>query len=389
MPTAVWALMVAQALALCAMPLIVLIGGIVGLQLSESPQWATLPVAMVIIATAFSVLPAARLAQHWGRKPLFVAAMGQGVLGSLCAVMALSLSSFFLFVVACALLGSLVAVIQQFRFVAMDMVEPDQQAVIASRLLLVGLFSAFVGPELATLAQWWPESGFRASFLALAVLYGLAGLVLWRVLPIAPVTTFNNDVMTGRSWPELFRQPRLWLAVSAGSCGYAIMSYLMTATPLSMTDSYGFSVDEAKWVIQSHIVAMFLPSIASGFLIRRLGHWWVILMGFLVLLVSIAVSWFDATFVHFWGGLVLLGIGWNFLFVAGTALLAGCYEPAEATRVQGMNDALVFGLQAFGALASGAVVLLLGWQGLLLTTLPLLLLLLVVLIRVRPSQLAS
>lgn len=389
MPAAVWALMVAQALALCAMPLIVLIGGIVGLELSQSPQWATLPVAMVIIATAVSVLPAARLAQRWGRRPLFIAAMAQGLLGSLCAVMALSLSSFFLFVVACALLGSLVAVIQQFRFVAMDLVAPDQQATIASRLLLVGLFSAFVGPELATLSQWWPEWGFRASFLALALLYGLAALVLWRAFPIATVTQSSQPETRGRAWPELLRQPRLWLAVSAGSCGYAIMSYLMTATPLSMTDSYGFSVEEAKWVIQSHIVAMFLPSLLSGYLIRQLGHWWVILMGFAVLVVSILVSWFDASFVHFWGGLVLLGIGWNFLFVAGTALLAGCYQPSEATRVQGMNDALVFGLQAFGALASGAVVLLLGWQGLLLTTLPLLLLLLVVLIRVRPSHLTA
>merc|ERR1712000_290009 len=123
---------------------------------------------------------------------------------------------------------------------------------------------------------------------------------------------------------------------------------------------------------------MFLPSLISGQLIRRLGHWRMIFTGMLIMLLCILIAWWDQTFVHYWLGLVLLGLGWNLLFVAGTALLSRCYQTEEAGRVEGINDLAVFACQALGALASGAVVLVLGWQGMLLTTLPALLLLLMI-----------
>src|SRR5690606_24608363 len=117
----------------------------------------------------------------------------------------------------------------------------------------------------------------------------------------------------------------------AGACGYGVMAYIMTATPLSMTQGMGFSLDEARWVIQSHIVAMFLPSLISGRLIRRFGGWWMIALGLVLMLVCVLVAWWDQTFVHYWAGLVLLGLAWNLLFVAGTAMLGQFHQPEEAS----------------------------------------------------------
>lgn len=380
MPALIWGLMLAQALALSAAPLMVFAGGLIGRELHPDPRLATLPVAAMITGTALATLPAARLASLWGRRRLFLSAMLLGCGSASAAALAFSAHSFWLFTAAALLFGGVAAVVQQFRFVAMAAVSEAQASVVASRLLLAGIVSAFLGPELSRLAEWWPALGFAASFLGLALLFALAGLVLWFIMPDGRAARAASTG-PGRTWPELLQQRPLVLAIAAAAVGYGLMSYLMTATPLSMTQGMGYAVADARWVIQSHIVAMFLPSLVTGHLVRRFGCWWMIAAGWLLMLVCLLVAWIDQSLLHYWGGLVLLGVAWNLLFVAGTALLSRCYQAAEATRVQGMNDFLVFGAQAVCALASGAVVLLFGWHGLLLSAVPALLLLLLVLWR--------
>src|SRR5690606_19653818 len=323
-----------------------------------------------------------------GRKTLFLLGMLLGAVSALGAALAFSAGQFWLFVASALSFGAVAAVVQQFRFAAMAAVPAAQAPVVASQLLLAGLVSAFLGPELTRLAQWFPQLGFTASFIGLSGLFVLAGLVLWLTMPATPAVDTQRQA-SGRPWPELLQQRGLLLAMAAGACGYGVMAYIMTATPLSMTQGMGFSLDEARWVIQSHIVAMFLPSLISGRLIRRFGGWWMIALGLVLMLVCVLVAWWDQTFVHYWAGLVLLGLAWNLLFVAGTAMLGQFHQPEEASRVQGVNDFLVFGAQAFAALASGAVVLLFGWHGLLLSALPLLLLLAVMLVRTPRSEVAA
>ena len=380
MPLLIWGLMLVQALALSAAPLMVFAGGLIGSQLNPDPRFATLPVAAMVTGTALAALPAARLAAHWGRRSLFLAAMSLGALSSLAAALAFNAGSFWLFTLTALLFGAVAAVVQQFRFVAMAAVQADLAPVVASRLLLAGIVSAFLGPELTRLAQWFPQAGFAASFIGLSLLFVVAGGVLWRVMPVVPVAAVAA-AGSGRSWAELLQQRGLVLAMAAAACGYGVMAYIMTATPLSMTQGVGFSLDEARWVIQSHIVAMFLPSLISGQLIRTFGAWRMIAAGLLLMLVCLGVAWLDQAFLHYWSSLVLLGLAWNLLFVAGTAMLGHYYRSEEASRVQGVNDFLVFGAQALAALASGAVVLMFGWHGLLLSALPALLLLLWVLLR--------
>ena len=387
-PAIVWWLMLTQALSLSTAPLMVLVGGLVGQQLHPQPGFATLPVALMIIGTAVSALPAAKAAQRWGRRPVFLTSSGVGGVSSVLACIAIEGQSFWLFCLAALGFGAVIAVIQQSRFVAMDAVAADQKPVVAARLLLAGLLSAFIGPELTSLAQWFPAlPGFAAAFIGLAVLFVISGAVLFLVLPPLHLAQQNRDVAQ-RSLAELFSQPTLWLAVAAAAGGYGVMAYVMTATPLSMTVQYGYDVNDAKWVIQSHIAAMFLPSLISGQLIRWLGAWNMVLAGVLIYSLTLLVAWWDQSLIHYWVGLVLLGLGWNLLFVAGTSVLPQCYEPHEASRVQGINDLLVFAFQAVGALASGAVLLLLGWHGLLLSSLPILALLCLLLWHVPARRLA-
>ncbi|MAD45011.1 MAG: MFS transporter [Oceanospirillaceae bacterium] len=380
MPLLIRGLMVAQALALSAAPLMVLLGGLIGRQLHPDPRFATLPVAAMICGAAVFAWPAAQLARYLGRRRLFVVAMLCGALFSLLASVSVSRAWFWGFTLSAFGIGAVGVVVQQFRFVAMASVSADQAPVVAARLLLAGLVSAFLGPELTRLNDWLPSLGGGAAFAALIICYlAAAGILLWLMPRSGQMDSRHHH--EGRRWSELLSQPALPLAMVSAACGYGVMAYIMTATPLSMTQGAGYDLSAAKWVIQSHIVAMFLPSLISGQLIRRLGHWRMIFTGMLIMLLCILIAWWDQTFVHYWLGLVLLGLGWNLLFVAGTALLSRCYQTEEAGRVEGINDLAVFACQALGALASGAVVLVLGWQGMLLTTLPALLLLLMMLLR--------
>src|SRR5690606_35256820 len=222
-----------QALALSAAPLMVFAGGIIGAQLHPDPRFATLPVAAMVSGTALAALPAARLAARLGRKTLFLLGMLLGAVSALGAALAFNAGQFWLFVTSALLFGAVAAVVQQLRFAAMAAVPAAQAPVVASQLLLAGLLSACVGRGRARLAQWFPRLGFTAGFIGLSGLIVLAGLVLWRTMPATPAVD-TQRLASGRWWPELLQQRGLLLAMAAGACGYGVMAYIMTATPLSI-----------------------------------------------------------------------------------------------------------------------------------------------------------
>jgi MFS family permease len=190
--------------------------------------------------------------------------------------------------------------------------------------------------------------------------------------PQAKNTT--NMTITERPLKVIMRSPVFWVAVLAAAIGYAVMSYIMTATPVSMHVMEGHSLGETKWVIQSHIFAMFLPSLFSGRLIDRFGASRLMIAGLFLYGICIVIALSGQQVLHYWGGLVLLGLGWNFLFVSGTVLLPQSYEPEERFKVQGFNDFFVFALQAVASLSSGAIIYKFGWDKLVLLALPFLLL---------------
>ncbi|OZG72512.1 MFS transporter [Hahella sp. CCB-MM4] len=375
MPVTVWVLMFTQALSMSAAPLIVFSGGIVGGDLAPVAGWATLPIALVMVGTAASVIPVTRMMHRWGRRSVFV--LGALLAGgsSVIAAMAISAASFWWFCVAGFLMGGSVAIAQQYRFAAIEAVSSGDSGKAASRVLLGGLIAAYIGPELVVYGRnLGPIVGLTAdnpehlpfigAFLLLGAVCLLAMLVLlvgYRNQSVVEVTAFGE----GRPLGQIFRHPLIWLAIVASAMGYAMMSFMMTATPVNMHKIIGHSLMDTKWVIQSHIMAMFLPSFFSGWLISRIGHHRMIAAGVLAYVVCLAVAYSGHHLMHYWWALVLLGVGWNFLFVGGTALLPLCYQPAERYKVQSVNEFIVFGIQATAALSSGWVVNQYGWDTLL------------------------
>jgi MFS family permease len=376
MNRSVWILAIAGALGLCVAPVVVFIGGIVGANLAPRVELATLPVAFLVVGTALSVLPVTRFMQLYGRKKIFIFGSILSAMAALLASYFISVHNFWGFTLAVSLLGGGLAIIQQYRFAAMESVSAERIASATSFVLLGGLIAAILGPELAQAGENLFETSFSGSFFLLAFMCLAGGFCLFFYQPVETVQAVNAEdvIKIERPLKEIMRAPIFWVAVLAAAIGYAVMSYIMTATPVSMHVMEGHSLSDTKWVIQSHIFAMFLPSFFSGRLIDRFGATKLMIVGLILYAVCIMVALSGQQVMHYWGGLVLLGLGWNFLFVSGTVLLPQSYEPQERFKAQGFNDFFVFGLQAFASLSSGAIIYNFGWENLVLLALPFLLL---------------
>jgi len=233
-------------------------------------------------------------------------------------------------------------------------------------VLLGGLIAAILGPELVTLGQLITNQAFVGGFYLTAALLMVCSLLFTKIDNTHVVTKKSAD--TGRQLNMIARQPVFILAVSASVVGYALMSFIMTATPVHMHVHEAYSLQDTKWVIQSHIFAMFFPSLFSGWLISKLGTSKIIYLGLSAYVATILIALTGSEWLNYWSALVLLGIGWNFLFVGGTVLLAQSYQPSERFKVQGLNEFMVFGCQAAAALSAGVFLNLIDWRGLLLAS---------------------
>lgn len=363
MPANVWLLTLIQALAMSTGTMMVLAGGVLGAQLTPDPAWSTLPLAMSIVGTAIGVLPITRMMQHFGRKPIFIAATLVGALATLLAAFSIIHHSFIGLVFCGFVLGFMLSAIQQIRFAAMESVSLEMMPKAASNVLLGGLVAAILGPELISIGQIFTAQTFVGGFFLMAGILLLCSLLFTQITNTHVVS--EKSANTGRELKQIVKQPVFVLAVSASVVGYALMSFIMTATPVHMHVHEAFSLQDTKWVIQSHIFAMFFPSLFSGWLINILGTSRIIYIGLFAYTCTILVALTGNEWLSYWGALVLLGIGWNFLFVGGTVLLAQSYQPEERFKVQGLNEFLVFGSQATAALSAGLFLNLIEWQGLL------------------------
>jgi MFS family permease len=366
----VWVLMLAQVFNQSSAPVMVLIGGLIGASLAPSPQWVTLPVALMVVGTALAALPVSRLMRRWGRKRVFMLGTGVSSVGAAVAAAAVQTASFAVFCMGSLFLGASLAFVQQYRFAAMESVGVADMPRAASRMLLAGLAAAFVGPELAVWGQHLTTAPYVGSLLGL-ILLNLFGLLVLSQFHNVEAPAAEKRGGSGRPLAEIARHRVFWIAILGATLGYAVMSFIMTATPVSMHVMQAHSLTETKWVIQSHIAAMYLPSLVSGTLISRFGTAPVMGVGCLAFVASIVAASSGLEVVHYWLALVFLGIGWNFLFVGGTTLLPSSYQPEERFRVQGLNELVVFGCQAVASLSAGWVLVALGWHSMLLLCLPL------------------
>jgi MFS family permease len=361
--------------------LIVLAAGIIGTTLAPTEDLATLPPALVIVGQAAMTLPVGRLLEKHGRKHVFIGFAWLTIAAALLAAWSIDAHHFSAFCIATLTVGGGGAAVQQYRFAAIERVAPDRAAAAASAVLVGGIAAAFIGPEIAFRARDWFATPFVGSFVALAGVYLAGAALLTRSTSAA--TSSAASAAPVRPVLEVMRQPVVVLAVATAAIGFGVMSFIMTATPISMHNHFGHSLSDTKWVIQSHVAAMYVPSLVSGWLIDRLGFVAMISLGLAAMLGCAILGVADPSVAGFWASLLLLGIGWNFLFVCGTALLHLGHRPSERFRVQSTNDFLVFSLQALAALSSGWFLFHWQWDGVLRMCIPPLLAMAVVLFALR------
>ena len=356
---------------LSAIVLSMTLAAILGSLLAPDKSLATLPVAAMVIGTALASLPAAMLMRRLGRRVGFLMGASLGVVGSAVAGYGLWQDSFALFVLGHLLLGSYQGFANYYRFAAAEAVDAAHTTRAISWVVAGGIVAAFLGPQLGEWGRDWIISGpFVGSYLAQAVLSVMAlGLLSQvRLKPVAAVTAG-----AARSVRELLSQPLLLTSIFGAAVGYSVMIMVMTATPLAMLGC-GLPGASVTPVIQWHVVGMFAPSFFTGHLVKRHGAPRIMQVGFALLLGHVAVALSGLEFLHFASALVLLGVGWNFAFVGGTALLTQTYRPAEQLKVQAINEFLVFGLVAASTLSAGWSYDRYGWATLNLAVVPFLLL---------------
>jgi len=376
-------LLVCQLISATGAIVMVTLGGIIGSKLTENPAFATLPISIMVISIAATTIPATILMRKVGRKLGFS-------LASLCSVMAVSLaayalnaSSFFIFIIAAGLFGINMAFTQQYRYAAAESVDSRFVPRAISVVLLGAIGGAMVGPELVKYGQFFfPSVQYAGTLGAVAVLY-LVQAALFFIL--GPIQGDDPDGHSKGQRPlgEIIRQPAFLVAVLGGVTAYGVMTLIMTATPLSMHINDGYSLEETAGIIRAHVLGMYVPSLFSGFLIEKLGTVKMMSFGGLALLIASLIGMQGHAYVHYWYALILLGVGWNFLYVGGTTMLTLTYSMNERFKAQAVNEFTVFGISATASLLAGTVIHLYGWFTLVVLPLPLLALMLVSLFFVR------
>jgi len=360
-------LAVAQALLLTNAITLVSINGLLGLQLAPDQRLATLAITTYVIGATLATVPAALFMRRFGRRRGFMLGAGLGMLGALIAGFAVSIGSFWLLCFGTVFAGTYNAFGQQYRFAAADAAPPDWKSLAISLTLTGGIIGGVVGPAVGKVTRTLLEPTYLASYGALVGFAALAMLIASR-LDIAPLTMEERNAV-GRPLHRIVRQPALIVAVLAAACGYGVMNLLMTATPLAM-DICGLPFADTAFILQWHVIGMFAPSFFTGSLIKRFGVLNILLAGAALMFVCIGIALSGVTLMHFWWALVLLGIGWNFLFIGGTTLLTETYRPEEKAKVQGGNDFIVLGVQGITSLSSGVLITSDGWARLNTFALP-------------------
>ena len=370
LPKNVWILAISLALFMSLSVFMLFVGGIVGNTLATSKSLSTLPVATIVVGTALSIIPVIRLMSMFGRKKVFLSVCLYSIALIGLSIYSILIESFILFCFSSFCLGANVATMNQFRFAAIESVNTNQRTTATAVVLLGGLLAAYLGTEIATLGRDWFEVDFIGSFVLLALLFVAAFVLLCF---FQPAEKFHEQVdKSKRPLIEIIKQGSFVVAVGAATTGYVVMSFVMTATPVSMHLMDGFSLENTKFVLQSHVIAMFLPSLFTAMIVKYLGLSRMMILGVILLLISVTIAYLDNSLNSYWWSLILLGLGWNFLFIGGTNLLPRSYNENEKFKVQSINDFVIFGFQAFAALSAGWFVFNYSWEITMLSVIPLL-----------------
>ncbi|HSG75895.1 MAG TPA: MFS transporter [Burkholderiales bacterium] len=360
-------LAVCQALLMTNNATLIAINGLAGLALAPRAALATLPVTCWVIGGALATMLASLHMKRVGRRRGLTQGTLWGVVGALICAGAVWVQSFWLLCFGALVFGVYNAYGQYYRFAAADVASADFKSTAISLVLAGGLVGGILGPTASRFTVDLLEPRFTGAYLAL-IGFAFATMLVLRFIDIPPLSA-KAQAAVGRPLREIAAQPKFIVAVMSGAIGYGVMNFLMTSTPIAM-GVCGHPYGDAAFVISSHVIAMFAPSFVTGRLIRRFGVLQVMFCGALLNFATIGIALSGIQVAHFWWSLVLLGVGWNFLFIGGTALLTETYRPEEMAKAQGANDQAIFIMMAISSFTSGLTVTAAGWERVNLFALP-------------------
>jgi len=370
-----WIITASQIFSFTPAPVNVFLSGIIGSTLSPVKFLQTVPTSLMIVGIAVFSFFAARIMSKIGRKAGFLYAALFSSFSALLASYAVWDKSFYLFCLACFFIGNAMSFTHQYRFAAAESVKKSFIPKALSIVMLASIFSALLGPNIANFNKDLINGHlYVGSYLSLAVL---------TLVPVIFLSFYSSKVEStkakeykGRSYFELISQPRFLQAIASAAFAYAVMSFLMTATPINMHIIENYSLNKTGIVIQLHIVSMFLPSLITGNLLKKFGHSKIIYAGVFFYVLTILLSLLEPSFLNYLFSLIFLGIGWNFLYLSGTGLLVLSYREEEKFKAQGFNDILVFSVQAIASLSAGYMLSMTSWKTMNFIAIPFLFLIL-------------
>lgn len=352
-------ILIGNAILGAAMPMLIVLGGLAGLKLAPSAGFATLPPSVQMLVGLFIAAPISIFMGRYGRKNGFLLGALFAFLGGLLGAVAMWTSNFWILCLAHIILGMALVSFNYFRFAAGEAVSERWQSVAISFVLGSGLIAALLGPEIFIQTKSLiPDIPYAGAYLSICIL-ALVGMLPVSLIRMPKSAAKTNAQSTQSVKAILLRRPVL-IAVAGAAISAGVMVLIMVPTPLTMV-SHGFHVDQAGDVIRWHVIAMFAPSFVTGFLIRQFGVMRIIAFGLFCLALAAGIAMVDVTLMHFYGSLILLGIGWNFGFIGSTSLLTSTLKPDERAAIQGTNETLIAGVSALASFSSGAIVAGFGW----------------------------
>lgn len=361
----IFLLSMAQFILLASVVTVITYSSLVAKMMTGSTAMATIPSATAFIATAAFAFPASIFMKKFGRKKGFYTGAFFAFCAGLCAVMSIYLNNYYLLCFATFCHGTYQSFANFYRFTAMEVSPPKYHKQAVSYVILGGVLAGLCAPTLAFLfeSNYFEPVQYAGTYCLVMALSVVAFFLISMIkLPPRIVLPADHVPVANPKLMDVLRRPAFICASLSAACAYLSMSFIMTATPLEVVEVCGYQIADAAGVIQWHSMSMFAPAIITGTLIARFGSVKMILAGMIVMLASTLTAKSGIELHNFYIALVLIGIGWNFMFTAGTTLLEHAYNEDEKAFVQGLNDLVVFGLAAMATLASGFMLEAVGWD---------------------------
>jgi MFS family permease len=346
-------LVMAQAFLGAQLPMMFIIGGLAGQSLTNNICWATLPISFIVFGAMTTAPWLSQVMQNYGRRIGFILGTVAGVIGAIICAIGMYKGIFAVLLIGSYLTGIFQSSLGFYRFAATDTASDAFKAKAISYTMAGGLLSAIIGPQLVKVTSDLYTTPFLGVYVTV-IFINIIGAFLFIFLDIPIPKKFNATEIPSRTRIQIIKTPRILISIIIAMVCYALMTLVMTSTPLAVVGC-GYSQNNAADIVSAHVLAMFVPSFFTGHLINRFGVTKIISIGLILLTVAGLVNLSGMSLGNFFVGLILIGVGWNFGFIGATTMLATSHSPAERGKVQGLNDLFVYGFVTIASVASGAL----------------------------------